>query len=118
MTKHTLSVCKYCYCVDGKISESQPSYGTRLFERLNILSSQNFSSLQLEIQSVGCMWACKHGCVIAISSPQKLTYLITDLPPDETAAPLLDLMQQYISHDTGEFPYKKLRELFPSATLV
>lgn len=118
MTQHTLSVCKFCHCSPKELAGHQLRDSFRLFEQLNTLSSEQASSSPLTIQPVDCMWACRHGCIIAISSPEKPTYLITDLPPDETAAPLLDLMSQYINHDTEKFPYKKLHDLFPSATLV
>lgn len=119
MIKHTLSVCKFCYCSSGKTSEEdQQTYGTRLFEQLNTLAKEKFPLTQLEIQPVGCMWACSHGCVVAVSSPEKPTYFIVDLPPDESAAELLEFMQLYISNDKGAIAFKKLRELFSSATFV
>ena len=41
--------------------------------------------IQLDVKPVRCIWACDHGCVVAVSSPKKPTYLIVDLQPDESA---------------------------------
>lgn len=61
------------------------------------------------------MWACSRGCVAAISCPEKPTYLLVDLPPDESAAALLELMQLYINNDKEAFIWKKLSQLLQLA---
>ncbi|MBW4642365.1 MAG: DUF1636 family protein [Goleter apudmare HA4340-LM2] len=118
MNKHTLFVCKSCHRSSEKLSENQLPDGTRLLEQLNTLSTEKFSLSQLEIQPVGCMWACSHGCVAAISSQGKPTYLLVDLPTDESAAGLLEIMQMYIYNNKGTINYKKLKELLKCATFI
>ncbi|MBW4558804.1 MAG: DUF1636 family protein [Trichormus sp. ATA11-4-KO1] len=114
MTKHTLFICQSCHCSSEKIPEKQYRDGNRLLEQLNNLANEKFSSAELEIKPVGCLWACSRGCVAAISCPEKLTYLIVDLPPDESAAALLDLMQLYINNDKGVFIWEKVPKLLQS----
>lgn len=110
MSKHTLFICKSCHCTDEDLSEAQIRDGTRLLEQLKALSEDQFAPLQLEIQPVGCLWACDQGCVAAISSPEKPTYLFTKLPPDNSAQALLDLAQRYIQHRKGAVPWKEIPE--------
>ncbi|MGG6269509.1 DUF1636 domain-containing protein [Leptolyngbya sp. AN03gr2] len=110
MSKHILFVCKSCHCSEEELAEGQLSDGTRLLEQLQLLSHDQFAPSELEIQPVGCMWACHHGCVAAITSPDKPTYLITKLPPDDTAAALLEAIQLYMQHRKGAISWEKVPE--------
>ncbi|MBG1243508.1 DUF1636 domain-containing protein [Nostoc sp. NZL] len=118
MPKHTLFVCKSCHMSDEEPLDNQHKDGIRLLAQLNTLSREKCPSSQLDIKPVGCMWACDHGCVAAISSPKKPTYLIVDLRPDESAPALLELMELYISNSKGGIPYEKIRELLQPDTFV
>ncbi|MCU0549429.1 MAG: DUF1636 family protein [Leptolyngbya sp. Prado105] len=113
MTKHTLFVCKSCHCSE-ELSEDQLRDGTRLLEQIQALSEDNIASSELEIQPVGCLWACHHGCVAAIASPEKPTFLFTKLPPDDSAQSLLEFAQHYIQRDKGTVPWKKIPEQLKS----
>lgn len=113
MAKHTLFVCKSCHCSE-ELSEDQLRDGTRLLEQLQALSEDKIASLELEIQPVGCLWACDHGCVAAIASPEKPTFLFTKLPSDNSAQPLLEFAQHYTQRNKGVVPWKKIPEQLKS----
>ncbi|MBW4647012.1 MAG: DUF1636 family protein [Goleter apudmare HA4340-LM2] len=117
MTKHTLFVCTSCHRSSAELSENQHRDGTRLLEQLNTLSGsgEKLLSSQMEIKPLGCLWACSRGCVVAISSPEKPTYLLVDLPPDESAVALLELMQMYIRSGKRAIPWKQLPQFLQSA---
>lgn len=109
MTKHTLFVCKSCHRSSAELAENQRCDGSILLDKITTLSVQQMPSEELEIQPVGCLWACSRGCVVAISSPEKPTYLLVDLPPDEeNASALLEFTQMYISNRKGAFIWEKL----------
>jgi predicted metal-binding protein len=69
----------------------------------------------VEIKSVGCLWACSHGCVVSVASPDKPTYLFVNLTPEESATALLDFMQLYIKSPKGTVVWKQIPELLQSA---
>lgn len=115
MTKHTLFICTSCQRSSEKMPEKELRDGKRLLEKIKTLSSETSTLAQLEIQPIGCLWACERGCVAAISSPEKPTYLIVDLPVDESPAALLELMQLYINKDNGAIPWKQLPQFLQSA---
>ncbi|MCC5600757.1 DUF1636 family protein [Nostoc favosum] len=53
---------------------------------------------------------------MAVSSPEKPTYLLVDLPPDEeNASALLEFAQMYISNRKGAFIWEKLPKELESA---
>jgi len=57
-----------------------------------------------------------YGCVVALSSPEKPTYLLVDLPPDaENASALLEFTQMYINNRKGAFMWEKLPKELESA---
>jgi predicted metal-binding protein len=85
MSKHTLFICKSCHHFSEKRPENPPFDGTILLEQLNTLCAEKFPSDELEIQPVGCLWACNHGCVISVASPDKPTYSL--ISPLEKVSP-------------------------------
>ncbi|MEP6516840.1 DUF1636 domain-containing protein [Microcoleus vaginatus FACHB-2002] len=82
---------------------------------MNTLGAEQFPDNEVEIQPVGCLWACNHGCVVSVASLDKPTYLFVNLTPRESAAALLDFMQLYIKSDKGTVVWKQLPELLQSA---
>jgi predicted metal-binding protein len=109
MAKHTLFVCKSCHRSSEQLAENQICDGKILLDTLTRLSGQQFAEEDLEIKPVGCLWACRRGCVVALTNPEKRTYLLVDLPPDEEyATALLQLAQMYVSHRKGAFIWDKL----------
>ncbi|MBC1224512.1 DUF1636 family protein [Nostoc sp. UCD121] len=116
MTKHTLFVCKSCHRSSAELAENQRCDGSILLDKITALSLEKFAIEELEIQPVGCLWACSRGCVVAISSPEKPTYLLVDLPPDaENASALLEFTQMYIDNRKGAFIWEKLPKELESA---
>ncbi|MCG6134527.1 MAG: DUF1636 domain-containing protein [Nostoc sp. LLA-1] len=75
--------------------------GNILFTKITDLSREQPISPEIEIRPTGCLWACERGCAAAICSREKPTYLIVDLPVDESPAALMEFMQLYINKDNG-----------------
>ncbi|MHC5747665.1 MAG: DUF1636 family protein [Nostoc sp.] len=115
MPKHTLFVCKSCHHSSAKRPENPPFDGTILLDQVKTLCTEKFSDNEIEIQPVGCLWACSHGCVVAASHPEKTTYLFVNLPPEKSPAALLDFMQLYIKSPKGTVVWKQIPELLQSA---
>ncbi|MFN6562890.1 MAG: DUF1636 family protein [Nostoc sp. ChiSLP01] len=115
MTKHTLFVCKSCHRSSEERPENPPFDGNILLEKINTLCIEQFNHDELEIQPVGCLWACSQGCVVSVSSHDKPTYLFVNLPPEESPAALLKFMQLYIKSRKGAVVWEQLPELLQSA---
>ncbi len=115
MPKHTLFVCKSCHRSSEQLPEKQHRDGTILLNELNSLSAEESQFDELEIKPVECLWACSHGCVVSVCSPDKPTYLFVNLPPSESATALLEFMELYIKSSKGVIPWKQLPELLQSA---
>lgn len=116
MTKHTLFVCKSCHRSSAELADNQIYDGSILLDKITSLRNREFATTELEIQPVGCLWACNRGCVAAVSSPEKPTYLLVDLPPDrENALALLKFTQMYINNHQGVFIWEKLPKELESA---
>jgi predicted metal-binding protein len=106
MTKHTLFVCKSCHRSPEELAENQRCDGSIFVDEITPLVAEKFAAEVLEIQSVGCLWACSRGCVV-------------DLPPDaENAAALLEFTQMYISNRKGAFIWDELPKQLESAILA
>ncbi|WP_414571530.1 DUF1636 family protein [Nostoc sp. CCY 9925] len=115
MPKHTIFVCKSCHRSSEERPENPPFHGEFLLDEVNNLCNQKFTSDEIEIQSVGCLWACSQGCVVAVSSEEKPTYLFVNLGVEKSAAALVEFMQLYIKSRKGAIAWEKLPELLQSA---
>jgi len=118
MPKHTLFVCKSCHRSSEERPENQLLDGSRLLDQLNTLFPEQLKSDELEIKPVECLWACDRGCVVAVKSPDKPTYLFVDLPLDKSATALLEFVNLYIESAKGAIPWKKFPELLQSAVFA
>lgn len=118
MSKHTIFVCKSCHRSSEERPDKPPYDGTILLDKLNTLCIEQFSDDEVEIQSVGCLWACDRGCVVSVVSPDKPTYLFVDLNFEESTTPLLDFMQMYIKNAKGTVAWKQLPETLQSAVFA
>ena len=110
MPKHTVFVCKSCHRASEKRPENPPFDGTNLLDQLNTLCTEKFPDNEVEIQPVGCLWACDRGCVVSVASVDKPTYLFVNLTPEESALPLMEFLQLYFDSKKGNIPWKKLPE--------
>jgi predicted metal-binding protein len=115
MSKHTIFVCKSCHRSSEERPENPPFDGDILFDKLNILCAEKFPSDEVEIQPVGCLWACSQGCVVAVSSEEKPTYLFINLTPEESTAALIEFMQLYIKSRKGNVAWEKLPQVLQPA---
>ncbi|TVP59969.1 MAG: DUF1636 domain-containing protein [Nodularia sp. (in: Bacteria)] len=115
MPKHTLLVCTSCHRSSEKRPDHPPFDGNILLEELNSLCDKKFPDNEVEIQPVGCLWACNHGCVVSVASSDKSTYLFVNLTPGESATALLDFMQLYIKSAKGAVIWKQIPEILQSA---
>ncbi len=115
MSKHTLFVCKSCHRSSRRRPKNPPFDGDLLIDQLNNLCAEKFSSDEIEIQPVECLWACKQGCVVAVSSHDKPTYLFVNLSLEKSAAALMEFMQMYIKSCQGAFTWEQLPKVLKSA---
>jgi predicted metal-binding protein len=113
--KPTLFVCKSCQSSSEEKPKNQPADGKILLDNIDSLCSVKFTSDDLEIKPVECLWACSQGCVVSISSPEKPTYLFVNLPTEESPEALLEFMQMYIKSRKGNIAWKKFPKLLQSS---
>lgn len=115
MPKHTIFVCKSCHISSEERPGNPPFDGDILLNKLNNLCAEKILSEELEIKPVGCLWACSQGCVVAVSSDEKPTYLFVNLTPEESASALIEFMQLYIKSRKGNVVWEKLPQVLQSA---
>lgn len=63
-----------------------------------------------------CLWTCDHPCVVALSSSQKSTYVLANIPVTEDAVgeaakALLHLSEHYLDSQDGSIPWKQFPDI-------
>ncbi|BAZ37895.1 hypothetical protein NIES4101_38210 [Calothrix sp. NIES-4101] len=119
MSETTLFICKSCHRSSAEVPTNEPCDGAILLEKISNLCENHESLMELKIKSVGCLWACSRGCVVAVSSLKKPTWLFVDIKADETidenTTALLEFTQLYINSRKGNVPWEKVPEVLQSA---
>lgn len=111
MSKPVLFICQSCNAETNP--DLEPSLGNCLLKRLQELNQDRF-----EIRAEQCMWMCEQGCVAAISSSDRPTYLFTDLPLEDSAEALLEFAELYRESQGKSIPFKKIPQLLQSVTIA
>jgi predicted metal-binding protein len=114
-TKHKILVCSTCASTwqDGK--KVGVSGGEKLLKKLTQQDRFRYSKNELAIESVQCMSACSHACVVAFTAPNKFTYVFGDLSCDAdnlsaTSAAVLDCASLYCQKPDGVMPWAERPE--------
>ncbi|MBZ8181129.1 DUF1636 domain-containing protein [Oscillatoria salina] len=109
-TEHKILVCSTCASTwqDGK--KVGISGGEKLLEELNQQNQVRSQTDKFAIESVKCMSACSHSCVVAFTAPGKFTYVFGNLSHDAdristTSAAVLDCASLYCQKPDGAMPW-------------
>lgn len=118
MTQPTLFVCALCRFSATEREQNGVSGGQYLLEQLNqALADQNLAD-QVQLQPVRCMAACSRSCVVALTAPEKLTFVFNELSPDQSATDILQFTQQYLASANGNVPYRERPPLVRSKLMA
>lgn len=121
--QHKILVCSTCASVWQEGKRVGISGGQKLLEELTLQSQNWFLATEFTIQSVECMSACNHSCVIAFTAPGKLTYVFGDLSHDEdklsaTYKAVLDCADLYFKKPDGLMPWSERPELLKKGIIA
>ncbi|MCU0571200.1 MAG: DUF1636 domain-containing protein [Oculatellaceae cyanobacterium Prado106] len=116
MSQPTLFICKSCHRSSEELPEGAKSDGTALLEQLQ--TSPELQSLPIQLKAVDCLWDCDRGCVVALASPDKPTYLFSNLPLEESAAALQQFAALYATSKKGHIPWEKFPPLFENIAIA
>ncbi|MBE9168308.1 DUF1636 domain-containing protein [Pleurocapsales cyanobacterium LEGE 06147] len=104
--QHKILVCSTCASVWQNNKRVGISGGQKLFKKLTQQSQDWSQSKNFTIESVKCMSACSHSCVVAFAAPGKFTYVFGNLSHDAnsisaTSAAVLDCAKLYCQKSDG-----------------
>lgn len=92
-----LSICLRCRD-DSEASNGGVRGGTRLAQAV---LHAGIEHVALDTRGVNCLSQCKRPCAIAISGPDRFTYLFGDLDPARHAQDVVDLAILYVRSPNG-----------------
>ncbi|MEM6932004.1 MAG: DUF1636 domain-containing protein [Pseudomonadota bacterium] len=118
-TEFTLSICLRCR--DGRETRDTDldQRGGRRLSRAVIAAYEDSEAAQLgvRLRGVNCMSQCKRPCTIALSAPDRFTYLFGDLDPEINASEVLEIAAAYAKSDTGLLPRPERPEVLQAGSL-
>ena len=116
MSHATLFVCSLCRFSATESSRDGLSGGQHLINQLQAeLDRQNLQAA-VHLQPVRCMAACSQACNATLAGPEKLTFILSELSPTESAAAVSEFCQQYAATPDGKVPYRERSSAIHQAT--
>lgn len=102
-----LMVCTTCR--EAGVSADDPARpGARLHEALaSRLAEDPALASRVEIEPVKCLSVCKRPCTIAVSGPDRWTYVYGDLDPEASAEKILEGIGLYAEAEDGIVPWRQ-----------
>lgn len=96
-------VCTTCRS-EGEVGEpGTERAGARL---LRALADAAGPDPAVELIGVECLSVCRRPCTVGFAAPGKWTYVYGDLPPEASAAIILDAAKLYADAPDGLIPWK------------
>jgi predicted metal-binding protein len=74
------------------------------------LSAEDAPVIRLE--AVECLSVCKRPCTVAVSGPERWTYIYGDLDPATAVETILDGVRRYAATPDGLVPWRERPEAF------
>lgn len=116
MTEHTLLVCSFCRFSENQNKKNGLSGGQYLIQELEKgLEKQEWGD-RVRVKPVSCMAACLRSCAVTLAADDKLTFIFNQLAPVESAPPLLEFIEQYVTSPNGKVPYRERSRTIQKAT--
>lgn len=116
MTEHTLLVCSLCRYSETQNKKHGLSGGQHLIKELQKGLEDREWSDRITIKPVSCMAACLRSCAVTLTAEDKLTFILNQLAPNESAADLLEFIEQYVASPQGKVPYRERSRAIQRAT--
>ncbi len=110
MPQNTLLVCVLCRFSQTEREQEGLSGGQILFNQLQNGLEACEQDNHIDLQPVRCMGACDRACVVALTAPNKLTFILSQLSPTNSVPELLQFSHQYAACFDGKVPYKERPE--------
>lgn len=107
-------------CVTCKGTEPHPPLpegATRPGEDLATALRAGGAPDGVEIRDVSCLSACKRGCAVALSAPEKWSYVYGGLTLDDTSA-ILEGAAKYAAQPDGLVPWRDRPEIFRKQSIA
>ena len=105
-TLTTVFVCTSCR---RRIGEGE---GTEAFDRpgaglASDLEARVADDASIAVVAVDCLAVCKRPCTVAVTGPQKWTYIVGDLDGLAHAAEIEAMLRAFAASDNGIVPWKE-----------
>ncbi|MEM9505608.1 MAG: DUF1636 domain-containing protein [Cyanobacteria bacterium J06639_14] len=105
MTPTTLFVCSLCRFSAQERSRDGIAGGQHLINQLQQALAERDLQTTVHLEPLRCMAGCQQPCNVSLAAPGKLTFILSNVSPDNGAATVAEFCQQYTDSASGRVPY-------------
>lgn len=101
----TITVCTTCRQPALRDDKSLTPCGEEMLREVTLAAAQTPG---VSVRGVACLMGCEHGCNVAISGHDKLTYVLGSFAPGTDAAEaLVEYAAKHAASASGTVPYRE-----------
>lgn len=116
MTQTTLFVCSLCRFSAQERHRNGVSGGQHLIDQLRTALAERSLQEAVQIEPLRCMAGCHQPCNVSVAAPGKLTYILSHVAPEDSAAVVSEFCEQYTQSGDGRVPYRDRPPLIRETT--
>lgn len=115
-----LYVCATCRPEGGpEATEERPgSLLLRALERAQARRAEAGDPVPVRIEAAQCLSVCKRPCTVAVTGPERWTYVWGDLDPQAHPDEILDGLARYAASADGIVPWRERPQIFKKGVVA
>jgi predicted metal-binding protein len=114
----TLHVCITCRRGEEPLEPKQERSGAKMWNAFAGQIENRLNASGICLLPVECLSGCKRACTVAVTAPDKWTYVIADLDPAQHAEDILTFAEQYAAHPEGLPLWRERPEIVKRSVLA
>ena len=116
MTQTTLFVCSLCRFSAKEKSRDGIAGGQYLINQLQQELANRHLQDAVQLEPLRCMAGCHQPCNVSLAAPGKLTFILSGVAPENSAAAVAEFCQKYSDTPDGRVPYRERPPLIRETT--
>ncbi len=111
-----IHVCMTCQHEQASADEERP--GAQFHRQLEQALNEGAYDVPVRLHAAGCFAVCKRPCTIAVTAPNKWTYIIGDLSAENDIEDVLEYARVYAASEHGTMPLKDRPAIIRRGTIA
>lgn len=104
MEKTTIHVCTRCKLPDAGARSEGGTAGLQMRDMLGMALDREGLASRFRVEETSCLGGCSRRCRISVANPNRWSWLLSDLRPQDGADDIMQFLRDWEEADMGLIP--------------